>query len=295
GRAALGHRAQRGGVAEHFAQRHHRVDHLARRAVVRALQDAATTAQVAHHVTHVVLGGHDLDLHDRLQEHRAGLLEAFLEGHRTGDLERHFVRVDVVERAVDGADLDVNHREAGQDAILHGLLDALARGRDVLLRHDAADDGVLVDEATTTLQRLHLDDDVAVLTAAARLADELAFLLDRLADGLAVGNLRLADVGLDVELALQAVNDDVQVQLAHAGDDGLAGLLVGADSEGRVLLGQTAEGDAHLLLVALGLRLDRHRDHRLGEGHPLEGDHVVDVAQGVTGGDILQADGGGDV
>jgi hypothetical protein len=33
------------------------------------------------------------------------------------------------------------------------------------------------------------------------------------------------------------------VQLAHAGDLGLAGLLVGADLEGRVLLGQAAERD----------------------------------------------------
>src|SRR5690606_475987 len=227
--------------------------------------------------------------------HRAGLLETFLERHRAGDLERHFVRVDVVEGAVDGADLDVHHREAGEHAVLHRFLDALAGSGHVLLRHHAADDRALVDEAATALHRLHLDDDVAVLAAATGLADELAFLLDRLADGLAVGDLRLADVGLDVGLAPDAVNDDVQVQLAHAGNDGLAGLLVGADAERRILLRQTAQGDTHLLLVGLGLRLDGHRDDRLREHHPLQGDDIVDVAQRVAGGDVLQADRGGDV
>jgi hypothetical protein len=130
---------------------------------------------------------------------------------------------------------------------------------------------------------------------AAGLAHELAFLLDRLADGLAVGDLRLADVGLDVELALHAVDEDLQVQLAHAGDDGLAGLFVGAHAEGRIFLRQAAQGDAHLLLVGLGLRLDRHRDDRLREDHALQRDDVVLRAQRVAGGDVLQAHRGGDV
>ena len=67
---------------------------------------------VAHHVAHVVLGRHDLDLHDRLEQHRIGLVEAFLEAHRAGDLERHFVRVDFVVRAVDQLDLDVDDRDS---------------------------------------------------------------------------------------------------------------------------------------------------------------------------------------
>ena len=65
------------------------------------------------------------------------------------------------------------------------------------------------------------------------------------------------------------------MQLAHAGDDRLAGLVVGADLEGRVLLGQRAERLAELVLVGLGLGLDGHRDHRLGELHALEHDRVA--------------------
>jgi hypothetical protein len=85
------------------------------------------------------------------------------------------------------------------------------------------------------------------------------------------------------------------VELAHAGDDRLAGLLVEVDLERRVLLGELLDRRAELLLVTLGLGLDGHLDDRLGEGHRLEHDRLVDVTQGVTGGRVLQADGGVDV
>ena len=78
-------------------------------------------------------------------------------------------------------------------------------------------------------------------------------------------------------------------------DDRLAGLVVGADLERRVLVGQRAERLAQLVLVDLGLRLDRDRDDRLGELHPLEHDRVVRVAERVAGGGVLEADRGDDV
>ncbi len=110
------------------------------------------------------------------------------------------------------------------------------------------------------------------LTATTGLANELAFDLHVvLGDGLTVGNLRLADVGLDAELALHAVDDDVQVQLAHPGNDGLRGLLVGLHPERRVFLGQLAQGECPSSPGRLGLRLHRHRDHRIGEVHGVRG------------------------
>ena len=79
------------------------------------------------------------------------------------------------------------------------------------------------------------------------------------------------------------------------GDDGLAGLLVGADAERRVLVGQRLQRLAELVLVALRLRLDGDVDHRLGELHPLEDDRVAAVAQRVAGGRLLEAEPGDDV
>ena len=98
----------------------------------------------------------------------------------------------------------------------------------------------LVDELVALARvRLEGDLDDGELAGTTRLLD-VAVLdrLDHLGDRLAVGDLRLADGGVDAELALHAVDEDLEVQLAHAGDDGLAGLLVGADAEGRVLVGR---------------------------------------------------------
>ena len=53
--------------------------------------------------------------------------------------------------------------------------------------------------------------------------------------------------------------------------------------------------DAELLLVGLGLRLDRQRDDRLREVHRLEHDRLLLVAQRVAGRDALEADRRGDV
>src|SRR5438132_9814990 len=92
----------------------------------------------------------------------------------------------------------------------------------------------------------------------------------RAPDRLFVGDLWLALVGVDAELAQQPVDDDLEVELAHAFDDRLAGLVVGMDLESRVLLRQSLQGYPQLVLVSLGLGLDRDRDDRLGEDDRLQ-------------------------
>ena len=67
------------------------------------------------------------------------------------------------------------------------------------------------------------------------------------------------------------------------------------DLERRVLLGQAAESDGHLLLVGLRLRLDRHRDDRVVERDRLELDRPVGCRERVARDDLLDADGRGDV
>jgi hypothetical protein len=293
----LGSGTQGGRVAEHFRQRDFGLDGLAATDhVVHALDHAATAGQVAHHVAGVVFRGLDFHGHHRLEDDRVGLAATVLEAHRSGHLEGVFVRVHVVVGAEGQGDLDVDHREASQHAVRQRVDQALFHCRDELARHHAALD--LVDELEALARFLRLDGehDVTVLALTAGLTDELAVDVGDLgADGFAVSHLRLADVGFDAEFALHAVDDDFQVQLAHAGDDGLARFLVGADAEGRIFCSQAAQGDAHLFLVGLGLGLDGLGNHRLREHHLFEGDDGGRVAQGLTGGDFLQADAGSDV
>ncbi len=120
-------------------------------------------------------------------------------------------------------------------------------------------------------------------------------LLDRLGDRLAIGHLRLADGGVHRELPQHPVDDDLQVELAHPGDDGLVGLLVGADLEGRVFLRQGEEGLAHLVLVDLRLGLHGHVDHGLGELEVLQHDLGARGRQGIAGTGVLEADARRDV
>src|SRR3954470_912958 len=294
-RAALRVGAEVGDVAEHLRQRDPGGDRERIAALVLALDAAATARQVADDLAQELLGRDDLHREDRLEQDRLGPPGRLLEGERAGDLERDLRRVGVVVLAVDEGHADVDHRVAGAHAGLHGLLAALLDGRDELGGHGAALDLRHEVEALAG-RRLHADVDDADLARPAGLLDEAPLDLGRgTADGLAVGDLRPADVGLDLELALHAVDEDLEVQLAHPGDLGLAGLLVRLHLERRVLLGQAAERDRHLLLVGLGLRLDGDLDDRLGEVDHLELDRRVRGGQRVAGDDLLDADGGGDV
>ena len=139
------------------------------------------------------------------------------------------------------------------------------------------------------LQRLEAHDHARELAGAAGLLLVRVVDLGGLRDRLAIGHLRLADARLHLELAPHAVDDDVEMQLAHAGDDRLAGFLVGLHAERRILGGEPAERDAHLLLVGLGVRLDGDLDDRLGELHALQDDRLQRIAERVAGRRVLQA------
>src|SRR3984893_11389729 len=106
---------------------------------------------------------------------------------------------------------------------------------------------------------------------------------------------RLADIRLDLELAPCAVDDDLEVLLAHARDDGLTRLLVGGHRDRRVFVREALKRQTHFLLVRLRLRLNGHGDHRRREYHLLQRDDLFQVAQRVTGDNVLQTHRGSDI
>ena len=191
--------------------------------------------------------------------------------------------------AVGQGNLYIHHRIAGQHARLHGALDTGVHSGNKLLGNSTADHGVDKLVALAGLVGLQSDLHMAVLAGAAALALVLGLVVDLLAHRLLVGHLGSAHVGLHLELAEQTVHDDLQVQLAHAGDDGLTRFLVGIGAEGGILLSKLGQGKTHLLLAGLGLGLNGHADHGLGELHGFQNDGVLFVAKGIAGGGILQA------
>src|SRR5690606_30147682 len=145
-------------------------------------------------ITHVVFRRVHFHLHDRLKQHRLSLHEALFERHGARDLERNFVRVNVVVRTIVQSNFNVLDREALQYAVLQLFLNTLIDGRDVFLRNHTAHD--LVDELVpfAWLLRLHLDPDVTVLTTTTGLTDELTFLIHLGTNGFAISHLRLTNV-----------------------------------------------------------------------------------------------------
>ena len=57
---------------------------------------SAPRTEVGHDITHIFLGNDNLDIHDRLEQHRRRLAGRLLERHRAGNLESDFARVDIV-------------------------------------------------------------------------------------------------------------------------------------------------------------------------------------------------------
>src|SRR6187431_520069 len=297
-RAARGLRAQVADVAEHLRQRHQSLDDLDALGILHRLDLTATGVQVADDIAHVLLGGAHLDAHDGLEDHGVRLASGLLEAHRAGDLERHLGGVDVVRRTVEQDRLDAHHRVAREDSDVHRVLEPLVDRGDVLARDAPTGDLVveLVDLVRAQVHRLDRELDLRELTrSTGLLLVRVVVTLDGLLDRLAVRDLGLADVRLDAEFALHAVDEDVEVKLAHALDHGLTGVGVLLDAERRVLLRELLDRETQLLLVGLGLGLDRDLDDRLGERHRLEHDLVLRIGQRVTRGGVLEADDGVDV
>ena len=194
---------------------------------------------------------------------------------------------------VDQGCFHADHRVTGQNTKLHSVLNTSVDRRNVLARHATTGHLILKLVQFLAIQRQRLEGNLHLreLTGTTGLLlVGVVDLLNGLLNGLAVCNLRLTNVSFNLELTLHTVNDDVQVKLAHTTDFGLTGLFIQRHGEGGVLSGELLNCGRHLLLVALGLRLNRHEDHGSGEGHRLKHDRVCRIAQSITGSRVLQTD-----
>ena len=208
--------------------------------------------------------------------------------------------------------MDAQNGEPAQNTCIHSLSDAFAYRRNIFLRNGTAyycgfvqQHGRLIDQdiglgiklelLTVCLHGLELNLTVSVLSTSAGLLGVLGIHFHRLGECFLVCNLRSAHIGFHLELSQQTVHDDLQMELAHACDDGLARLLIGMSTEGRILLRQLRKRLAHLALTGLGLRLDSQLDNGLREFHGLQNHGMLLIADGVAGGGELEAHCRGDI
>ena len=83
-----------------------------------------------------------------------------------------------------------------------------------------------------------------------------------LADRLQVRHARLVQLDLDAEAALEPLDGHLDVHLRQPGEELLARLLVAAELQRRVLLGQPPQRPVGLVLVALRLGVTGEAHHR---------------------------------
>ena len=208
---------------------------------------------------------------------------AFLESDAAGGLERQFVRVDVVIRAVVQDHPEVDDREAGEISTLRRFHDALFHRRNVVLRNRAAEDLVDELEVAAARQRLHLDLAIAELAVAAALLLVASLHVGAPANGLAIRNLRRLQVHLGVVAVLQLGDDDFDVLLAGAGDQEFLRLRIAEEAQHGVFFHQLVNAVAQLVFVGTRLGLDGEGDGRLRKRHLRILNRRALVAQGVAG------------
>ena len=200
-----------------------------------------------------------------------------------------------MEGTIGDPDNHINHGESRHHAVVGTFEDTFSRGLDEFFGNRSTHGFVDDLNAFALFSRLHLNADVTILALTTGLADEFPFAVRGSLDGFAVGDLWLSSSRLNLELALHAVADDVQMQLTHARENRLPSVLVRLDTESGILGDEALERSAHLFLVGLGVRLDRHRDNGLGKGRRLQTDVEVFVTQRIASDDIFNANDGTDV
>src|SRR5271156_6238657 len=134
--------------------------------------------------------------------------------------------------AVDQGRLDVDNREAGENARSHDAVDALFDARNEFLRHRAAEDFALEGRAHARLVWLEDNLDLCVLAGTAGLLLMGVRDLDPPGQFLAIGDLWRADIGVDLIGAPQNIDLDVEMEFAHALQDRLPGFRIGRNPEG---------------------------------------------------------------
>jgi hypothetical protein len=127
--APLRHRTQVSAVAHDLGERHRGAHDRAVVLLFHPQHAPATGVEVAHHVTHVLVGHDHLDDVNWLQQDWVGSLEGQLEDLAPGGLEGDVLRVDGVFLAVEDDGLDIHDGVAGDDAILQHGSDTLFNRR----------------------------------------------------------------------------------------------------------------------------------------------------------------------
>ena len=167
-------------------------------------------------------------------------------------------------RTEDQCRFDIDDRVTGDHTLVEGFSQTFDRRLDEFFGDGATSDS-LIDLNTLTRVRLHLEDDMTVLTVTARLFDVLTFAVCSGLDGLTIGDLRSTDFDSDAEIIFQTGDVDIELEFTDTGDDALSSLVISVVMEGRIFLSELDQSRSHLILITFLERFNRFRDDRFCE------------------------------
>src|SRR5260370_41843767 len=199
----------------------------------------------------------DVDFHDGLENRWFGLFHTLLKSERSGNLERHFGRIDVVILTVQQTDAEVDDRKSRQESLASRVLNPFFHRRNVLARNRSAEDLVDKFEIRSAGQRLNRDLAVGELSMSGGLVFVASMRIGGFGDGLAVRNLRRMKNHVDAVLLLQLRDDDLDVELPLTAEQKFLGLLVAMEPDRRILLHDSRERGADLVFVSARFPFNR--------------------------------------
>ena len=296
GAAGLAHGAQIDGIGHHLRHGHLGLHNLV--AVAggsHSHHPAPALVQVTDDIAHIAVGNRNLQLTDRLQQHRGSLGQRSLVGQLGGSLKGDFGRVHRVVGAIHQGGLQEHHRIARQHTVLARLPQALLHSGEEVLRHTAAEHLLGKDHLLALVLGLKDNMHIAELAAAAGLLLMTALLAHLLADLLAVGHPGGIQLRIHTEAALQLADQHINLNVTGAGDHHLVGLGVIHHRKGGIFLVQADQAGANLLVLATGLGGDGAGIAGLGKLHGGQLHNFLRIAEGVAGLDPVHLGDGADI
>ena len=322
--ASAGETRQRDAVVGQFLLRNLCHQFLITGLAVHTHDEGTTALQVAHHVAHIVGRHEHLQVVDRLQNLRTGILEGLGKCLTGSQHERQFVGIHGVHLSVIDDDADVAGIRTGERSLLHTGHHTLEDGGhetgiDGTTHHGVEEHQFSTPFEVNFLSRLdvhaellsaelihrgightlgiglHNEVHLTELAGTARLLLVTIVGTGSLGDSLTIWNLRFLVVNLDFLVVLHAPFQCAQVELTLSVDDNLAEFLRLLHHPRRVFLAHLGQCSHHLLRLTLVHGLHGTRIFRVGIFDEVVTVLTVLAVERVTGLHVLQFHGTADV
>lgn len=245
-------------------------------------------------VEEVILRSKKIEINDRIEKMGERIMRKLKERWKGRDLKGEKRRVKVMVREVDKGRIKEENREERERKRKNEDLDKIMEKRNILIRKREEEDIRLKDEIVEVMR---LKDDIKEREMKRKKRMIIVGVIDlrREGDRLKVWKMRREEVGLKIELEINEIEENVEVKLENEGDDGMKGILVRIEEERRILGRKKIERNENILMVGIGIRIDRDLDKRIRELNEIKDKRIKRIEKSIESGGLIEERKGKDV